>query len=172
MPPPMHYLPPVESSYGCLAHTPLRRMVKPNILFTPSITWSTPYCFRSMPPRYWVEGLHTTTYLLNHLPCMAISVSCPYVALYSVTPTYEHLRIFGCVCYPNLSAQAAHKLVPRSTRCVFLGYSTDHKGYRCLDLSINKIIVSQHVVFDEAVFPFAASSCSTSTLGHRLADPQ
>jgi hypothetical protein len=66
----------------------------------------------SMLARYWVEALHTATYLLNCLPCKAISASCLYVALYRVVPSYEHLRIFGCVCYSNLSAQAAHKLPP------------------------------------------------------------
>jgi hypothetical protein len=66
----------------------------------------------SMPARYWVEGLHTTTYLLNRLPCKAISVSGPYVALYDVTPLNEHLHVFGCFCYPNHSTQAVHKLPP------------------------------------------------------------
>jgi hypothetical protein len=77
----------------------------------------------------------------------------PYFTLHGVTPSYEHLRVFGCACYPNLSTVAAHKLAPRSTRCIFLGYSTNHKGYRCLDLTTNNIVVSQHVVFDEADFP-------------------
>jgi hypothetical protein len=52
----------------------------------------------SMPARYWVEALHTTTYLLNRLPYKAISASYLYVTLYGATPSYEHLRIFGCVC--------------------------------------------------------------------------
>jgi hypothetical protein len=117
-----------------------------------------------MPICYWVKALHTATYLLNRLPCKAISASYPYVALYDAAPSYEHLPIFDCVCYPNLFAQATHKLAPRFTRCVFLGYSADHKGYRCLDLSTNNIVVSQHVIFDEAVFPFAASPCLTNDL--------
>jgi hypothetical protein len=54
-----------------------------------------------------------------------------------------------------------HKLFPRFIRCVFLGYSADHKGYCCLDLSINRLIVSRHVIFDEDSFPLTASSSLT-----------
>jgi hypothetical protein len=94
----------------------------------------------------------------------------PYFALHGVTPSYEHLRMFGCACYPNLSAKATHKLAPRSTRCIFLGYSANHKGYLCLDLTTNNIIVSRHVVFDEADFPFSASPCLTNDLVILLQD--
>jgi hypothetical protein len=31
----------------------------------------------SLHGRYWAEGLHTATYLLNHLPTKAIQVACP-----------------------------------------------------------------------------------------------
>jgi len=37
----------------------------------------------------------------------------------------------------------------------FLGYSAHHKGYRRLDLSSNRVIISRHVIFDETAFPFA-----------------
>jgi hypothetical protein len=96
-------------------------------------------------------------YLLNRLPTKTISVACPHVTLFGSAPSYEHLRVLGCACYPNIATTAPHKLAPWSTRCVFLGYSTDHKGYRCLDLSTNRLIVSRHVVYDEESFPLAAS---------------
>jgi hypothetical protein len=118
----------------------------------------------SISARYWVEGLHTTTYLVNHLPTKAISVTSPYVALHGVVASYEHLRMFSCACYPNLSTKATHKLAPKSTRCVFLEYSVDQKGYRSLYLITNNIVVSRHVVFDEANFLFSISPHLTNDL--------
>jgi hypothetical protein len=111
----------------------------------------------SLPGRYWAEGLHTATYLLNRLLTKAIQIACPHIALFGSAPSYEYLRVFGSACYPNTAATAPHKLAPRSTRCVFLGYSSDHKGYHCLDLSTNRLIVFRHVVFDEYSFPLAVS---------------
>ena len=51
-----------------------------------------------------------------------------------------------------------HKLAPRSTECVLLGFPDNHKGYRCLDLSTNRVIISRHVAFDEQQFPFLCNS--------------
>ncbi|BAF03924.2 Os01g0146700 [Oryza sativa Japonica Group] len=113
-----------------------------------------------LPPVYWVEALHTATLLVNRIPTKTLSSSTPYFHLYSTQPTYDHLRVFGCACYPNMSSTAPHKLAPRSSLCVFLGYSSEHKGYRCLELGSNRIITSRHVVFDESFFPFADMSTS------------
>lgn len=49
--------------------------------------------------------------------------------------------------------QIPHKLGPRSTPCVFLGYHVDHRGFRCLDRSNNHIILSRHMIFDGINFP-------------------
>ena len=108
----------------------------------------------SLPPVYWVEALHTATYLVNRLPTKTLASATPFYHLYSTPPSYEHLKVFGCACYPNMSSTAPHKLAPRSSLCVFLGYSSEHKGYRCLELESNRIITSRHVVFDESFFPF------------------
>jgi transposase InsO family protein len=95
----------------------------------------------SMPPSYWVEALSTATYLLNRRPS-SIHHELPYSRLHGSSPAYDHLRVFSCLCYPNLQATSQHKLAPRSAACVFLGYPSSHKGYRCLDISTHKIIIS------------------------------
>lgn len=109
----------------------------------------------SLPTHYWVEALHKATYLLNMLPTKTITKPCPYSVLFGTTSSYDHLCVFGCAGYPNISATAKHKLASRSTRCVFLEYPSNHKGYRYL--STNHII-SKHVFFNEAKFPFAYST--------------
>jgi hypothetical protein len=94
----------------------------------------------SLPPAYWVEGLLTACYLHNRRPSSSIKHDIPYTRLHNQPPTYNHLRVFGCLCYPNMQATSKHKLAPCSTACVFLGYPPSHKGYRCLDLSTCRII--------------------------------
>jgi hypothetical protein len=113
-----------------------------------------------MPPKYWAEALATATYLLNRRPCSAIDHRVPFEQLHQQPPDYTILRVFGCLCYPNLTATSKHKLAPRSTAYVFLGYPSSHKGYRCLDLTTRRIIISRHVVFDEMQFPFSADPTS------------
>jgi hypothetical protein len=56
--------------------------------------------------------LHPATYLLNLLPSKAISAPSPQFALFGTTPSYAHLRVFECVCYPNTSITTPHKLPP------------------------------------------------------------
>jgi histone deacetylase 1/2 len=93
-----------------------------------------------------------------------------YELLFGVPPSYDELRVFGCRCFPNMIATSAHKLATCSTPCVFIGYPTDHHGYRCYSINTSHVITSWHVIFDEDVFPFhdiapsrPASHVSSST---------
>jgi hypothetical protein len=103
----------------------------------------------SVPPPFWAAALGTATDLQNILPTKTLTHSTPHFYLFGAHPSYEHLRVFGCTCYPNLSATAPHKISPRSTLC-FPRVSPHHKGYLCLDRQTNRMIISCHVVFDEA----------------------
>lgn len=74
---------------------------------------------------------------------------------FSRVPSYSHIRVFGCLCFSLFPSTTINKLHARSTPCIFLGYPDNHRGYKCFDLSLNKIITCRHVLFDETDFPFA-----------------
>ena len=122
----------------------------------------------SMPRAYWVEALATATYVLNRSPSSSVGTKIPYQLLHRSLPEYSHLRVFGCLCYPNLSATTPHKLVPRSAPCVFLGYPSSNNGYRCLDISTRRVIISRHVMFIESVFSFTTAPYGASSLDFLL----
>ncbi|KAJ9544319.1 hypothetical protein OSB04_024026 [Centaurea solstitialis] len=125
----------------------------------------------SLPPSFWVDALHTATYLHNILPTKLLHNRNPTSVLYLKHPTYDHLRIFGCACYPNLNATRPHKLAPRFTTCVFLGYPPQYRGYRCLDLSTGKVILSRYVTIDESLFPYANINQNPPTQPFYDSDP-
>jgi hypothetical protein len=109
----------------------------------------------SMPLKYWDEAFLAATYLINHLPTKVLDFSSPLEHLFSEKPNYSGLRTFGCACWPNLRPFNTHKLQFCSKQCIFLGYNTMHKGFKCLDVADGRVYISRDVVFNETVFPFS-----------------
>ena len=107
-----------------------------------------------MPPEYWVEAFNTVVFLINRLPTKVLDYLSPYEKLYKHSPDYTILRTFGCACFPYLRPYNRNKLQFRSKQCIFLGYSLNHQGYRCLDLDTGRVYLSRHVVFNEKSFPY------------------
>ncbi|KAL2461218.1 Retrovirus-related Pol polyprotein from transposon TNT 1-94 [Abeliophyllum distichum] len=99
------------------------------------------------------------TFLINRLPTSTLSNKTPYEVLFKEKPLYNHLKSFGCACYPFLRPYNRHKVGFHTTQCVFLGYSNKHKGYRCLHCS-GRVYIAQNVTFNENLFPF---TCGFST---------
>jgi len=91
---------------------------------------------------------------ISLIVCQFLRNKSPFECLFHQTFDYVFLRIFRCLCFSLLLPYNAHKLDYRSTSYVFLGYSSSQLGYRCLDLSYNRIYISRHVGFHEHVFPF------------------
>ncbi|KAM1941804.1 hypothetical protein ACFX13_029341 [Malus domestica] len=106
-----------------------------------------------VPHQFWVEAFSTALYLINRLPISQLDRS-PWELLFRKSPDYSRLKVFGCSCYPWLKPYTSSKLDGKSTHCVFLGYSLQHKGYRCLDIQTQRIYISRHVLFNEGHFPF------------------
>lgn len=106
---------------------------------------------------FWVEALHTAVHILNILPSKAIQNKIPYSVLFNKPVSYSHLKVFGSLCFPNTNNSHKKKLSPRSRKCIFLGYTLNHRGYICFDLTTKKIIISRHVNFHESCFPYEES---------------
>ncbi|CAJ2672156.1 unnamed protein product [Trifolium pratense] len=123
----------------------------------------------SLPPSMWHHALQMTTYLHNILPNKKFSLQSPTKILYQKDPSYSHLRVFGCLCYPLIPSTSRHKLQPRSTPCIFLGYPSNHRGYKCYELSSRKIFISRHIFFEENTFPLANSNIP-NTVGYNFLD--
>ncbi|KAL4028792.1 hypothetical protein IC575_012003 [Cucumis melo] len=73
----------------------------------------------------------------------------PFERLYGTPPTYSHLKVFGCACFVLLHSHEHTKLEPRARLCCFLGYGTEHKGFRCWDPISQRLRISRHVTFWE-----------------------
>ncbi|XP_052887992.1 uncharacterized protein LOC108468658 [Gossypium arboreum] len=111
----------------------------------------------NIPLRFWAHAFISVVYLINRLPTPVLYGMSPYEALHKTPPSFMHLRVFGCRCYPYLRPFNTHKLEYHSRPCVFLGYSLVHKGYKYMD-DTGKLFVSRHVIFDEATFSFVTSA--------------
>ena len=69
--------------------------------------------------------------------------------LFDSSPSYDLLRVFGCVCCVLLQDHERNKLQSRSRLCCFLRYGIGQKGYRCYVPISKRLRVSRHVVFWE-----------------------
>ena len=107
-----------------------------------------------MPLRFWAEAFNTTVFLINGLPTKVFRNKSPWECLFHQAPDYWSSHFFGCLYFPWLQPYNKHKLEFRSRPCVFIGYSLNNLGYRCLNIDTGRVFLSWHVVFNENVFPF------------------
>jgi len=117
----------------------------------------------SAPLQFWNYAFESSVYLINRMPTLVLQNKSSFECLFRRTLDFNFLHTFGCLCFPLLHPYHAHKLDFRSSPCVFLGYSSSHLGYHCLDLASQRIYVSCYVHFHEDVFSFANSEQITHT---------
>jgi hypothetical protein len=118
-----------------------------------------------VPKHFCSDDVLTANYLINQMPSSVLDGASPHSLLYSSSPSFAlPLKVFGCVCYVHNLSPEYDKLDSRSTKCVFLGYSTTHKGYRCSNLVLRRYFTRANVTFVESLSYFhvdASSEAST-----------
>lgn len=73
-------------------------------------------------------------------------------------PSYQHLKVFGSLCFASTFTHNRTKFSPRAHRCVFLGYSFRVKGYKLYDLDAHVFLISIDATFHEDTCSYKSSS--------------
>lgn len=104
------------------------------------------------------------------MPSRLLSNRSPYEVLFNTIPKYEHLRVFGCLCFAyNINYK--HKFDARSKPGIFVGYPFGQKGYRIFDPETKKKFTSRDVIFHETVFPYKNVHDHTNVQHHVIPKP-
>ena len=107
--------------------------------------------------------------MINQTPNKLLQGKTPYEILFGRKPTYDHLKVFGCLCYAQNRTRDEDKFASRSRRCVFLRYSLGKKAWRLYDLEKNEFLDSRDVQFSKNIFPYAQQiSTETSNPHHQI----
>lgn len=107
-----------------------------------------------LPISFWGDCILTATYLLNRTPVVTLNGSTPYEVLFNTKPCYDHLKVFGTLCYVTNLSPTKDKFTDRAIKCLFLGYPFGKKAYTVMDLSTRKVFSTRGAFFMENIFPF------------------
>ena len=114
-----------------------------------------------VPKHFWGEAILTAIYLINRMPSRVLKFQTPR---YVLMKTYPHIRsfssdlplkVFGSSSFVHIHQQHRTKLDPKSLKCIFLGYSSNKKGYKCYSPVTKKVYNSMDVTFfeNQSYFP-------------------
>ncbi|KAJ4700914.1 Retrovirus-related Pol polyprotein from transposon TNT 1-94 [Melia azedarach] len=117
----------------------------------------------NVPKFFWGEAILTATYLINRLPSRVLKFQTPVTVLKATYPNIRIInslppKVFGCSVFVYIHNQGQSKLDPRAIKCLFLGYSSTRKGYRCYSLVTRKFYTSMNVKFFEQIPYYSKTS--------------
>nr|AAZ28935.1 polyprotein [Phanerochaete chrysosporium RP-78] len=100
-----------------------------------------------LPRKFWPEAVSYACLIKNRLPHAALKGMTPYQALTGEKPDLSLLREFRSKCWVLDQSGNPGKLDAKSRPCIFLGFATDSKAFRCWDIGKNTFVKSRNVVF-------------------------
>ncbi|GJR06706.1 retrovirus-related pol polyprotein from transposon TNT 1-94 [Tanacetum coccineum] len=116
----------------------------------------------------WGEAILTATYLLNKIPRKEKEET-PYELWMGRKPSYQYLRVWGCLAKVVVPTPKAQKIGPKSVDCIFIGYAKNSSAYRFIvhesknpDIQKNTVMESRNASFFEHIFPCLSKETGSS----------
>ncbi|KAL6277717.1 hypothetical protein ACE6H2_021318 [Prunus campanulata] len=108
----------------------------------------------NVPKYLWGEALQSAMYVINRVPSSVLGFQTPLQVLQAKMKTMPPVtnlppKVFGCVAYVHLLPHQRSKLDPCAIKCLFVGYASHQKGYRCYHPPTRKMFVTMDVTFHE-----------------------
>jgi hypothetical protein len=111
----------------------------------------------NVPKLLWSEAVMTAAYLINRMPSRILGMKTPCDILLGSNMFVVPSRVFGCTCFVRDHIPTVDKLDPRAIKCIFVGYLSRQKGYKCWCPTERRLFVSMDVTFRESE-PFYGKS--------------
>ncbi|KAI5350200.1 hypothetical protein L3X38_003091 [Prunus dulcis] len=129
-----------------------------------------------VPRHHWDDAIVTAVHLINRMPSGVLTFKTPLqvLAQHGLLPFVLVLtpRIFGCVAFVHLHKNQRSKLDPCALCCVFVGYATHQKGYRCYHPPTQRTYVTLDVTFLESELFFHDPSSNSTLQGEIRSEEQ
>jgi len=103
----------------------------------------------NVPKFLWSEAVMTAAYLINRMPSRILGMKSPAELLLGTREFKVPPKVFGCACFVRDHRPGVGKLDPHAVKCIFVGYASSQKGYKCWDPIGRKLFVSMDVTFRE-----------------------
>ena len=107
----------------------------------------------NVPKFLWSEAVLTAIHLINRMPSRVLGMKSPCEMLFGKNEFLVPPRVFGCTCFVRDHRPGVGKLDSQAIKCIFVGYSSGQKGYKCWSPSECRMFASMDVTFRESV-PF------------------
>jgi len=77
----------------------------------------------ALPLHFWGDCVLAAAHIINRLPSHVLNNKTPFEMLFQESPTYDHLRTFGCFAMASNPSRMHDKFDSKGVPCVFFGLS-------------------------------------------------
>lgn len=102
---------------------------------------------KDLPLKFWAEAVYTAAYIQNRTSSRAIENKTPFEGWNGTKPTLSHMKVFGSICYVHIPDEKRKEWDDKSKKAIFVGYSSQTKGYMVYLLEEDKLTISRDVIF-------------------------